>query len=303
MPRPTSPFRRTFPAVLLLLAAAAAHAQFNAPPTQVHDASALHPPPGARVAIVEFVDMECPVCATTTPIVEAAAAKYKIPLVRHDFLIPAHAWSPIAATNALWFDLQSRTLGLQYRDAVFAAQPTLYNNPDLLRQFTEKFAAAHHVALPFAIDPQGKLLAQVKTDSELGIRLGIEHTPTVFVVTTSKTRPYIEVHRPAEQLYTVIDQALADTGSPSPASSAPTPEPAAAGPATQPSASNSAPITAPTQPVASTPASSPAAMPTAGQPPTPVSHPFPIKILLAWCAFAAILAFSLFALMKKRKRN
>ena len=41
-----------------LLIAAAAQAQFVPPAsgTQVHDASALKPPAGARVAIVEFAD-------------------------------------------------------------------------------------------------------------------------------------------------------------------------------------------------------------------------------------------------------
>src|SRR5580658_6090272 len=171
---------------LLLTTAASAHAQFGSPPagTQVHDSSALHPPPGARVAIVEFMDMECPVCASTNPIIAAAAAKYKIPWVRHDFLIPYHAWSPIAAVNARWFDTKSKALGEEYRSQVFANQPSFYNNPDLLRQFTEKFAHDHGIALPFAIDPQGTLAAQVKADNDLGKRTGIEHTPTVFIVTS-----------------------------------------------------------------------------------------------------------------------
>jgi protein-disulfide isomerase len=271
-----------FPAAILLLAAAVAPAQS----TQVRDTSALHPPPGARVAIVEFVDLECPVCASATPIVEGAAAKYKIPLVRHDFLIPAHAWSSIAATNALWFDQKSRALGDEYRDAVFAAQPTLYNNPSLLNDFTQKFAAAHQVALPFAIDPQGKLLAQVKADSDLGSRTGIDHTPTVFVVTSSTARPYIEVQRPAEQLYTALDQAFADTGSAPEAASTP---------------SASTPVeTTPAPPAAvQTPTTPADAQASTEQPQS--NHPVPLKLILICAALAAILAISTYALLKKRK--
>jgi protein-disulfide isomerase len=304
MPRPASPFRRTFlPAALLSLAAAAVAAQST--PTQVRDASSLHPPPGARVAIVEFVDLECPVCASTTPIVEAAAAKYKIPLIRHDFLIPAHAWSPIAATNARWFDLKSRVLGDQYRDAVFTAQPTLYNNPDLLRDFTQNFAAAHHIALPFAIDPQGKLLAEVKADNDIGVRLGIDHTPTVFIVTSgSRGRPFIEVQRPAQDLYAVIDQALADTGSPSPSS---TPAASAAASPTTPANPSPAPAspaqpqaTAPTQ---TAPPTTPLS-PTGDQPPT--DHPpagFPLTYKWALAAVAAIiLAIIAFVVLKKKRQ-
>jgi protein-disulfide isomerase len=187
----------------------------------VHDPAALKPPAGARVAIVEFVDMECHVCGTSNPIIKAAAAKYKIPWIRHDFLIPYHAWSPDAAVNARWFDTKSKALGDEYRDQVFANQSSIYN-PNVLRQFTEKFAADHHIALPFAIDPQGKLAAGVKADSDLGMRTGIVHTPTVFIVTAnSKGAPYIEVQHPDQDLYRIIDQALADTASARPAPAKP----------------------------------------------------------------------------------
>jgi protein-disulfide isomerase len=206
-----------FLAALILTAAPSARAQFGAPSPgiQVHDTSALHPPPGARVAIVEFMDMECPVCASTNPILEEAAAKYKIPLVRHDFLIPYHAWSPIAAVNARWFDTKSKALGEEYRNQVFTNQPTFYNNPTLLRQFTEKFAASHHIDLPFSLDPQGKLAADVKADNDLGVRMGINATPTIFIVTSGSKGPaFTQVQRPTEQLYQVIDQAMADTAAP-----------------------------------------------------------------------------------------
>jgi protein-disulfide isomerase len=209
-------------AVAAFFVAAAAHAQFGAPSpgTQVHDASALHPPAGARVAIVEFVDMECPVCGTSNPLIKAAAAKYKIPWIRHDFLIPYHAWSLDAFVNARWFDTKSKALGDEYRDQVFANQSSIYN-PGVLHQFTEKFAADRHIALPFAIDPQGKLAAAVKADSDLGRRTGIEHTPTVFIVTAnSKGAPFIEVQHPDQDLYRVIDQALADTAAKAPAKKA-----------------------------------------------------------------------------------
>src|ERR1035438_8421288 len=74
-------------AVLAVASTTGAAAQFGAPPpgTQVHDPSALRPPAGARVAIVEFEDLECPDCGRANPLLREAAAKYKIPLLRHDF--------------------------------------------------------------------------------------------------------------------------------------------------------------------------------------------------------------------------
>jgi protein-disulfide isomerase len=196
---------------LLFFAAPGAYAQFGAPPTtQVHDATALKPPAGARVAIVEFEDMECPDCANANPLLKEAAAKYDIPWVRHDFPLPFHNWSFQAAVNARWFDTKSKKIGDDYRDSVFADQRSI-ETPAQLAQFTQTYAQGHGVALPFAIDPQGKLTAEVKADYALGQRIGIQHTPTIWIVTAgSSAAPFVEVVD-RSRLYQLIDQALADT--------------------------------------------------------------------------------------------
>jgi protein-disulfide isomerase len=219
--------RRNFAALLLALCALLfaqplAHAQFGAqrPATQVHDSSALHPPAGARVAIVEFGDLECPACAAANPLLMQAAAKYGIPWVRHDILIPGHIWSPTAAVDARWFDEKSKRLGDDYRNSVFANQASIETLGQLV-QFTQRFASAHGIALPFAIDPQGRLAAAVQADNALGIRTGVTLTPTIFIVTSdSKGAPYVEVRDVQSQLFTTIDEALADTRSSAPAKTA-----------------------------------------------------------------------------------
>lgn len=185
--------------------------QLCAQATHVLDASALHPPAGARVAIVEFSDLECPACAHANPLLMQAVAQYKIPWVRHDMVIPGHPWSPVASVDARFFDSKGNGLGDEYRNAVFANQTYIYN-VNVLIQFTQKFAQDHHVTLPFSIDPEGKLEAAVKADTELGRRTGVLHTPTIFIVTEhSKSAPYIEVQNPDTDLYKTIDQALEDT--------------------------------------------------------------------------------------------
>ena len=202
----------TLAAVTLFVAAAGAHAQFAPPTTQVHDTAALKPPAGARVALIEFEDMECPDCGRANPLLREAAAKYKIPLVRHDFPLAMHTWSFFAAVNARWFDTHSKTMGDDYRDQVFANQASIVS-PEVLLQFTQKFAAGHGLSLPFAVDPQGKLAELVKADYALGQRIGIEHTPTIWVVTAnSKGAPFVEVVD-RTKLYQLIDQAIADTHS------------------------------------------------------------------------------------------
>jgi protein-disulfide isomerase len=180
-------------------------------PAHVMDASALHPPAGARVAIVEFDDLECPACAAANPTLKAAAAQYRIPWVRHDFLIPYHNWSRSAAIYARWFDEKNKALGDDYRDQIFASQSSIYN-ADTLNQFTQKFAQGHGIALPFAIDPQGKLAQAVDADVALARRTGITSTPTIFIVTAGgKGAGYTQVMNPSQQLYSDIDQAMAST--------------------------------------------------------------------------------------------
>lgn len=197
----------------LLLALPAAQAQFSQPPTTpVHDPAALKPPPGAKVAMIEFYDLECPMCAETNPLLMQAEAKYHIPWVRHDFPIPGHPWSFQAAVYARWFDTRSKDLGNQYRDEVFAHQQSIETRRQLL-DFTQSFASSHGQQLPFMIDPQGKLAAEVNADADLGKRIGVEHTPTIWIVTSGgKAPPYKEV-LDNNQLFQMIDQALAETRS------------------------------------------------------------------------------------------
>ena len=183
----------------------------TAPHTQVHDATALKPPAGARVAIVEFEDMECPDCARANPLLKEASEKYHIPWVRHDFPLSMHVWSFDAAVDARWFDTKSKKLGDEFRDAVFANQASIQSQADL-RAFAEKFAQQHGIGFPFVVDPQGKLAAAVKADYALGQRIGIEHTPTIWVVTNKTSGvPFVEVVD-RSRLYQIIDEALADTG-------------------------------------------------------------------------------------------
>ena len=180
-------------------------------PIKVLDASALKPPPGARVALIEFDDLECPTCAHFNPLFKQAAAKYGIPWIRHDFIIPYHIWSRNAAVKARWFDTRSKALGDEYRDEVFDNQPNIYNLGALSR-FTEQFAARHGITLPMDMDPQNKLDAAVEADTELGKRIGIQATPTIFVVAANSKGPaYTEVINPDHDLFRLIDQALADT--------------------------------------------------------------------------------------------
>ena len=165
---------------------------------------ALRPPKGAQVAIVVFEDLQCPQCGRTAPLLVQASRTYKIPLVQHDFpLGPTHNWSFEAAVLARYFDTHSKEVGNAFRDTVFAHQ--LEINPQNLRGFAAKFAADNKIALPFVVDPEGKLAGLVRADKDLGVSLHIVHTPTIWVVSSKRTgKPYVEV-TDTSQLYAMID--------------------------------------------------------------------------------------------------
>lgn len=166
-------------------------------------ATELHPPKGAKVAIVVFEDLQCPLCRQTAPLLKEAGKTYKIPVVRHDFPLPMHNWSFEATVTAHYFDAKSRTLGLEYRDYIFEHQPEI--TPQNLRSFSDKFAADHKMALPFVIDPQGKLAAEVRAERDLGTRIGLHQTPTIYIVSSKPGgKPYVEV-TDRSQLYQMID--------------------------------------------------------------------------------------------------
>ena len=163
----------------------------------------LRPPKGAQVAIVVFEDLQCPQCRRIAPLLEQASKTYKIPLVRHDFPLPMHNWSYDAAVMARYFDTTSKALGNAFRDYIFSNQ--LEINPKNLRGFAEKFAAEHKVDFPFVVDPQGKYAAEVNADRDMGKAIKLEHTPTVYIVSSRHPdRPYVEM-KDASQLYALID--------------------------------------------------------------------------------------------------
>jgi protein-disulfide isomerase len=191
--------RKILPVCTLLLLCSVALAQ---------DPALLRPPKGAQVSLVVFQDQECPKCRIDSPLEEQAAKAHKIPLVLHDFPLPMHKWSFNGAVIARYFDSQSKDLGNQFRDYIFQHQPEI--TADNLQGFAQKFAGDHKVELPFVIDPQGKFAAQVNADKALGQKVGIQHTPTIYIVSTrNPQRPLVEV-TDSSQLFQMIEAVQAE---------------------------------------------------------------------------------------------
>lgn len=169
------------------------------------DTSLLKVPAGQRVAIYEFEDLECPACANAFPIVHAAIERYHIPLIRHDFPLQMHVWSRDAAITARYLqDKVSPQTAEQFRGDVFHSQANISSKDDL-QSFTRKWFESHKLQMPFVMDPSGRFAAEVQADQTLGERVGLQHTPTIFVL---YAKGWVEV-MDVKQLYSVIDNALA----------------------------------------------------------------------------------------------
>jgi protein-disulfide isomerase len=170
------------------------------------DGSSLKPPPGARVAIVVFEDLECPDCARAYPQVWEASKKYSVPVVLHDFPLNQHPWSFDAAVFARYFDTKSQKLGDDFRGYIFQNQQQI--NKQNLRQYVDKFGSDNKAPLPFVLDPDGKLKAKVVADRDMGNQIGLAHTPTIFVIGNGgAATPAVEVEDRAK-LNEIIEDML-----------------------------------------------------------------------------------------------
>jgi protein-disulfide isomerase len=170
----------------------------------------LRPPKGVKVAIVVFEDLECPDCGRAAPLLLQASRTYKIPQVRYDFPLNIHPWARTAAIYAKFFDTKSKAMGDDFRDYIFRNQPGI--TKDNLRQWVDKFADAHKVPVPYAVDPTGELEKKVQHDIDTGMSLGVQHTPTIYVVSDARSgTPFVEVVD-RSQLYQMIDEMKRQAG-------------------------------------------------------------------------------------------
>lgn len=171
------------------------------------DASVLKPPRGAKVAIVMFEDLQCPDCSRAYPMVWEIAAAHKVPVVLHDFPLPMHNWAFEAAVWARYFDQISVDMGNDFRKFIYANQ--IQVTRDNLLQWAQKFAGENNTAVPLDKDPDGKFAELVKADFALGQRLGVEHTPTIWVVGNGGvSQPLVEEVKDRDKLGQMIEEMI-----------------------------------------------------------------------------------------------
>jgi len=164
-------------------------------------------PADAPVTIVEYADLECPMCARMHQfLAQEVIPKYgnKIRIVFKEFpLVTIHDWALTAAiANECAYDLDPSTF-LRYRSTIFTNQGLINgaNVRTLLLDFGQR-VGLNRLRLATCIDSK-QSLPRVEADLREGQQLGIASTPTLFV----NGRPVVGMPSP-EQFYKILDQAL-----------------------------------------------------------------------------------------------
>ena len=164
----------------------------------------LRPPKGSQVAIVVFEDLQCPDCRRRRRCSLRRTGRTRFRWVRHDFPLPMHNWSNAGRGVCALFRDEVKTVGDSSAFTFSNINPEV--NPDNLRGFAEKFAAEKEELICLSLlTPTGRLAALINADKDLGTSIGLNHTPTIYVVSNKPAgKPFVEVVD-RSKLYQLID--------------------------------------------------------------------------------------------------
>ena len=167
-------------------------------------------PSNARVTIVEYADLECPMCAYFQKFLEGELLpRYagKVRVIFKEFAISSHPWSTTAAVANECADRIDPSKFLNYRSLIFANQETISatNLREQLLSLGEQ-AGLNRVNLSSCLDAKASM-GRVEAGRNEAQALGVNKTPTFFV----NGRIVIGI-RSASAFNAIIDEALATPG-------------------------------------------------------------------------------------------
>ncbi len=141
-------------------------------------------PANAPVTVVEFADLECPMCARVQQFLDQELIpryKSKVRLVFMDFPLPMHDWASTAALASQCSYQMKPSVFENYRSLIFAhqAEINVTNVRDLLLQYGEQ-VGLDRMRLAACVDSKASL-PRVDADLHMGNTLEITSTPTFFV--------------------------------------------------------------------------------------------------------------------------
>jgi protein-disulfide isomerase len=141
------------------------------------DQDPLRGNPAARVTIVEFSDYQCPFCARVTPTLARVRQVYgdNVKIIYKDYPLPNHPLAQKAAEAARCAGEQKKYW--EMHDAMFANQQALAV-PGLKQ--TARALGLDGTTFDQCLD-SGKWEATVRQGAELGDKMGVNSTPTLYV--------------------------------------------------------------------------------------------------------------------------
>jgi protein-disulfide isomerase len=157
-------------------------------------------PAAAPITIVEFSDYQCPFCARVNPTLAKVRETYgdKVRIIFKDYPLPNHPEAPKAAEAAHCAAEQKKYW--EMHDAMFANQRAL--QVPVLKQ-TARTIGLDGTAFDQCIDSD-KYAATVRGGAQLGERMGVNSTPTLYI----NGRALIGA-MPFENFKAIIDEELA----------------------------------------------------------------------------------------------
>lgn len=140
--------------------------------------------PESSVRVVSFEDLQCKDCAVWRRMLDDTLLSEfgdQVAFVSKDFALPKHNWAELAAMIARRLAVHDSRAAIDFRRYCFThiADINLENLPDRAAEFARArgFSGSDAVLAMESAD----LRAAVQADLAEGRRLGVTHTPTVFV--------------------------------------------------------------------------------------------------------------------------
>jgi protein-disulfide isomerase len=135
-------------------------------------------PAGARLTIIEFSDLQCPYCAQSAPILDSIAHAYPkdVKIVFKHFPLSFHPQSRPAAAAALAAGKQGKFFEFRYKVAPHFRE---LNDSVYLAVAKEIGLNLGQFKKDMALTPEVTQI--LETDMDLGRKIGVEGTPTIFV--------------------------------------------------------------------------------------------------------------------------
>jgi protein-disulfide isomerase len=170
-------------------------------------------PPNAPLVIEVFSDFECPTCKdlyekTLKQVIPEYCATGKVYLIHHDFPLPQHRYSMLAA---IWADAAS-TVG-KYEvvaDAIFTKQDIWSASGNVAAVVAGVLSASEFQKVKDVFQTrQAEIKAAIEADVKIGKGIDIKETPTMRVTNNGKV---INEKQPGMVAYVIlkkyIDQQL-----------------------------------------------------------------------------------------------